>query len=275
MSLSQVLLPSFPLGGRMIDIDNDFEVEQQPRKFVPQWFFPILVKPRRTLTEIAEKEHAVWIAPLLALMVTALILVLVSAPMLGPSSQATSQPEMYEYYSPEQQQQYQEAVNMGVSPVVTIVFPLAGKILGIWVGWILLGSILHLSLTLNGSRSSNRSALNLVAWSSVPFLIRDVVQIIAILATKQLILQPGLSGFIAGGASGFTTFLASFLAFFDLYLIWQIVLIGMGAMKISGLKAGKAWLATLIAVVIFMILKALPGFIMAQLNGLSPTRMFF
>jgi hypothetical protein len=46
-------------------------------------------------------------------------------------------------------------------------------------------------------------------------------------------------------------------------------------MKISGLKAGKAWLATLIAVVIFLMLKSLPGFIMAQLSGLSPTRMFF
>ncbi len=259
----------------MTDIDIDFEVEQKPRKFVPQWFLPILFKPRKTLSEIAEKEHVVWVAPLLALMVSALILVLVSSPMQGQSSQATSQPDMYEYYSPEQQQQYQEAVNMGASPVVTVIFPLVGKFLGIWVGWILLGSILHLSLTLNGSRSSNRSALNIVAWSSVPFLIRDVVQIVAILATKQLILQPGLSGFIAEGAGGFTLFLAAFLAFFDLYLIWQIVLIGMGAMKISGLKAGKAWLATLIAFVIFLILKALPGFVMAQLNGLSPTRMFF
>jgi VIT1/CCC1 family predicted Fe2+/Mn2+ transporter len=46
-------------------------------------------------------------------------------------------------------------------------------------------------------------------------------------------------------------------------------------MKISGLKAGKAWLATILAVILFMILKALPGFVMAQLSGLSPTRMFF
>lgn len=259
----------------MTDIDIDYEVEQKPRKFVTQWFFPILIKPRKTLSEIAEKEYAVWITPLIALMLTALVLVLVSSPMHGQSSQGTSQPEMYEYYSPEQQQQYQEAVNMGVSPVVTIVFPLAGKFIGIWVGWILLGSILHLSLTLNGSRSSNRSAFNIVAWSSVPFLIRDIVQIIAILATKQLILQPGLSGFIAEGATGFNSFIAAFLTFFDLYLIWQIVLIGMGAMKISGLKAGKAWLATLIAMLIFLILKALPGFVMAQFSGLSPTRMFF
>lgn len=259
----------------MTDIDIDYEVEQKPRKFVPQWFLPILIKPRKTLAEIAEKEYAVWIAPLVVLMVSALILVLVSSPFIGQSSQNGSQPEMFQYYSPEQQQQYEDAVNMGASPVVTIVFPLAGKFLGIWVGWVLLGSILHLSLTMNGSRSSIRSALNVVAWSSVPFILRDLVQIIAILATKQLILQPGLSGFIAEGTTGFNSFLVALLAFVDIYLIWQIVLIGLGAMKISGLKAGKAWLATMIAVIIFMILKALPGFVIAQLSGLSPTRMFF
>jgi len=259
----------------MTDNDIDYEVEQKPRKFVPQWFLPILVKPRKTLEEIAEKEHAVWIAPLVFLMVSALILVLVSSPFIVQSSQNGSQPEMFEYYSPEQQQQYQDAVNMGASPVVTVVFPLAGKFLGIWIGWVLLGSILHLSLTMNGSRSSNRSALNVVAWSSVPFILRDLVQIIAILVTKQLILQPGLSGFIAEGETGFNSFLAALLAFMDIYLIWQIVLIGLGAMKISGLKAGKAWLATMIAVILFMVLKALPGFVMAQLSGLSPTRMFF
>ncbi len=259
----------------MTEIDVDFEVEQKPRKFVTQWFLPILFKPRKTISEIAEKEHPVWIAPLVALMVSALILVLVSSSLVGQASQYASQPEMYQYYSPEQQEQYQNAVNMGVSPVVTIVFPLAGKILGIWVGWILLGSILHLSLTLNGSRSNTRSALNIVAWASVPFILRDVVQIIAIISSKQLIVSPGLSGFMTDGAVGFSSFISVLLGFLDIYLIWQIVLIGLGAIKISGLQVGKAWLATMIAVIIFLVIKAIPGFVAAQLSGLSPTRMFF
>jgi hypothetical protein len=259
----------------MTENEIDFEVEQKPRKFVAKWFLPILFKPRKTLDEIAEKEHPVWIAPLVALMLSALILVLVSSSLAGQSSQLSSQPEMYEYYSPEQQQQYQNAVNMGVSPVVTIIFPLAGKILGIWVGWILLGSILHLSLTLNGSRSNTRSALNIVAWASVPFILRDIVQIFAILISKQLIVNPGLSGFMADGVTGISSFISVLLGFLDIYLIWQIVLIGLGAIKISGLTAGKAWLATIIAVIIFLVIKAIPGFVGAQLSGLSPSRMFF
>ncbi|HSM24576.1 MAG TPA: Yip1 family protein [Anaerolineaceae bacterium] len=259
----------------MTDLDLDLEVEEKPRKFTLQYLIPILIKPRKTLDEIVEKEHAVWIAPLVALMVTALILVLVQAPLIGMASQPAGQPEMYEYYSPEQQQQYENAVNMGSSPIITIIFPLVGKMIGIWIGWVLLGSILHLSLTLNGSRSSNRTALNVVAWSSVPFLLRDIVQIIAILITRQIIQQPGLSGFMAEGVTGFGSFLTVFLSFIDLYLIWQIVLIGLGAKRISGLKSSKSWIATMIAVIIFLVLKSIPGFIAAQLSGLSPTRMFF
>lgn len=117
--------------------------------------------------------------------------------------------------------------------------------------------------------------MNVVAWSSLPFFIRDIVQIIAILVTKQLITQPGLSGFMESGTTGLPAYLSSLLSFVDIYLIWQFILIGIGARKISGLKAGKAWLATLIAIIIFLALKALPGLIGAQLGTLSTGGMFF
>ncbi len=259
----------------MSELDLTYEEEEKPKKFQTKWFFPMFFQPSKSLKEIAEKNYAVWLMPLCVLMISALILVLVSAPIIGGSSQNVTTPEGFEYYSPEQQQQFQNAVTMGASPVVTTIFPLVGKILGIWIGWFLLSSILHLSLTLNGSRSSNRTALNVVAWSSLPFFIRDIVQIIAILTTKQLISQPGLSGFMESGMTGLPAYLSALLSFADIYLIWQFILIGIGARKISGLKAGKAWLATLIAIIVFLALKALPGLIGAQLGTLSTGGMFF
>jgi hypothetical protein len=259
----------------MADVDLTYMEEEKPKKFQLKWLFPIFFKPRKAFSEIAEKGYAVWIAPICILMLSALVLVLVSAPIVGGASQNATLPDGFEYYSSEMQSQYQEAVSVGASPVVTTVFPLLGKILGIWIGWFLLGSILHLSLTLNGSRSSTRSALNVVAWSSLPFLIRDIVQIVAILVTKRLILQPGLSGFVEGGGTGFPAFITALLSFFDLYLIWQIILIGIGAIQISGLKAGKAWLAMIIAMLIFLALKAVPGVISAQLGTLSTGGIFF
>jgi len=65
------------------------------------------------------------------------------------------------------------------------------------------------------------------------------------------------------------------LALIDLYFIWQVVLILIGSEKISSLPRLKAWGAALVAVVILLLLQALPAFIGMQLNGLSFTRMFF
>ncbi len=259
----------------MSDNELDYLEEEKPKKLQFGWVFPVLFKPRQTLKAIAEKNHSVWLAPLLLLMVSALVLVLVSAPVINQSAGPVEMPPDFEYFSPEQQEQFLQAVDMGSSPVNTIVFPLLLRYAGIWISWFLLGSILHLSLTLNGSRSSNRSALNLVAWASIPFVIRDIVQIIAILTTKQLILKPGLSGFVADGALGLMAFVTALLTFVDLYLIWQIVLLVIGARQISGLKSGKALLAVLIAVVVFLSLKALPAFVGAQLSTLSTGGMFF
>lgn len=258
-------------------VDNDLELleEEKPRKFTLKWLFSMFFKPGKSLLEIAEKSHAVWIAPLMILMVSALLVVFVSAPIIGQSSQITTPPEGFEYFSPDQQQQYAEAVAVGTSPMVTLIFPLVIRILGIWLGWFLLASILHLSLTLNGSRSSNRAMLNIVAWASLPFIVRDIVQVLAILINKQLITKQGLSGFIPMDATGFTMFIGAFLTFVDIYLIWQFGLVILGAGKVSGLKTGKVWLATILAFLIFLSLKALPGFIGAQLGSLSTGGMFF
>lgn len=259
----------------MTEQDISFIDEEKPRRFQVKWFFPLFFKPRKTLIEISEKNYAVWLSPLLLLMITSLILVLVSAPIIKAATPVVTPPQGFEYYSPEQQQQFQEAVNVGASTTVTTLFPLLGKWLGIWIGWFLLGSIFHLSLTLNGSRSNNRTALNIVAWSSIVFVVRDIVQIFFMLTTHQVVSKAGLSGFMGDGLTGFPAYLSTLLSFVDIYLLWQIILLGIAAKIISGLKTGKAWLATLIAILVFLALKALPGLISAQLGTLSTGGMFF
>ena len=252
--------------------ENEFELleEEKPKKLQFGWLIPIFLKPKETLNAIAEKKHGVWLTPILILMLTALILVMVSAPIITQAAQGyTLSPEDMQYYSEEEQAQMQQAMSMTSSPVITTVFPALGKFAGVWINWLLLGVILHLSLTLNGSRSSNRSALNLVAWSMMPFALRDIVQIVYILISKELINKPGLSGFIADGAIGFTAFISGVLLFIDIYLIWQILLLVTGVRSISGLSKGKAWMAALIAILVFIALKALPTLIGAQLAGLS------
>lgn len=252
--------------------EANFELleEEKPKKIRFDWILPLYIRPKRTLKTIVEQENAVWLAPLFLLTALALITVLISSPIAQQAaSQAVVPPEDFQYYSPQDQESFNQAMSIGASPVMTFVFPAVGKIAGLWIGWLLMGSILHLILTLGGSRSTIRAALNLTAWASLPFALRFIVQSLGMLISHQIISHPGLSGFAAEGAQGFAAFLSSLLPFIDIYFFWQISLLLIGVLPLSNLKRGKAWASVIAAVLIVLILKALPGFIGLQISSLG------
>ena len=157
----------------------------------------------------------------------------------------------------------------------SILFPALGALIGIWLSWFLLGSILHLALTLSGSRGNSGQAINLVAWASLPFALRFIVTALAILINKRLIDSAGVSGFVAADAEGFTAFIRILLTFVDIYLIWQVILLMIGSLPLTGLSRGKAWTAVLVTVLLMLVLQAVPGYVSSLLSGLSLTRGFF
>lgn len=261
------------------ELNSSEELEEvRPRRLRFDWLLPVFFRPGRTMKAITTQESGVWLAPLIILSILALVLTLAGGPARAAASQAQAGGELppdFQYWSPEQQEQYFQSQQNRSSPVVIYVLPALGALAGVWIGWVLLGSILHLGLTLVGSRGSNISALNLAAWASMPFAIRFIVQTVWLLTTRQLIQAPGISGFIAADAAGFQAFLRSMLAHVDLYTLWMIVLLLVGVVPLTGLGKGKAWLAVIVSVLVLLAIQALPAFIAAQLSGLNPTRMFF
>lgn len=260
----------------MADVEIDENLEQ-PKRLHFEWILPLFIKPRTTLKKITEKDHAVWLVPLLLLTVLAIILAIVSSPIRQQQSAMNSQlPADFQYYSPEQQQQVLDGQQSASSALFTFVFPVLGSILGIWAVWFLLGGLLHLLLTLVGGRTSNAASLNLVAWASLPFVVRYVVQIIGVLTTQTLIRQSGLSALIPAGSSGVMAFLSAFLSLVDIYLIWQIVLLFIGVVPMTGISPVKARVITLVTVLILLVLQTLPGYVMGLLSGgSSSTPIFF
>ncbi len=240
------------------------------------WLFSTFIKPRQAMTEIAADERQVWLLPLLLLTV----LVIASALVAGPLRQQAAQnapaelPENFQYMSPEQQEQYLQAQQSRNGPTTTVLFPAIGALVGLWVSWLLLGSILHLVLTLLGSRSTSRAAYNLAAWANLPYAIRALVQIVAMLATRQLINSPGLSGFVAVDTGQAALFARVLLSMVDLYLIWQVVLLLLGTFSNSGLSRKKALSGVLITVLLLLVVSALPGYVAAQFTALDVTRPF-
>lgn len=242
-----------------------------------KWLFQILFLPGRTMSAIAKQERSVWAIPLILLTLLTIAHVLVAAPLRQQEAMnnAGALPDNYQYMSPEQQEQYNQAQQSKSGTAMTTIFPGISALIGLWLGWFILGGVLHLVLTLLGSRSTTISAYNLVGWASLPFAIRLCVQIGAMLIDHRLISSPGISGFIASDSSGIWMYVRVLLSMVDIYLIWQIILLVVGAASIPGLTRIKALGGVLSAVLVLLALSALPGFIFAQLSGLDVSRSFF
>jgi hypothetical protein len=101
----------------------------------------------------------------------------------------------------------------------------------------------------------------------LPLAVRQVIQILAMLFAHSVVTSAGLSGFISG--TGGAAYLAGILAQIDLFFIWQICLLLIGVRILSRLTRAKAWGATFFALLILILLVALPKLITSMLSGLS------
>jgi len=244
------------------------------------WVWGTLFRPRFTFPNIlgqiaGARRGSTWQVPLLLLTVTGLVLVFVTGWLQGLNPPAPELSPDFQYLSPEQQTQMMQALQMRQGPVFRYVFPALTAILGVWIGWLLVGGLLHLLMTLQGGRGDASPALNLVAWSSLPYAVRDLVQTIYLVITHKLIASPGLSGFIAAEAIGANLFLAKVLALVDLYLLWRLILMTLGAKAATGLSTGKAFTSALISLLIVLLLQVGLGYLGSTLGSLSIVRMFF
>jgi hypothetical protein len=247
------------------------------KRFHFEWVFPALFHPRPTFEKIAAQAGSVWFTPLLILTLAAVGLVLAAGPVKQQIIMSTP-PELppdFQYYSPEMQAQFMQAQAATQSPVFIYVMPALATVFRVWAGWLLVGGLLHLVLTLLGGRGATSAAMNLVAWSSLPFALRDLVRIVSLLLTKQLIENPGISGFASSGEGFLPAFLAAFLSQVDIYLIWHLILLSIGVRVASGLKTGKVVLGVALVIFLVVLVYAALNALITSLGGMTIVRPFF
>ena len=139
----------------------------------------------------------------------------------------------------------------------------------------MLGSGIHLLLTLLGGRGDTGITINVAAWATLPLGLRELIRTAAVLISHQSIQNPGLSGFAPVNGSGLALFLSAFLSLIDIYFIWQIVLLVIGCRQASELPLSKTILGVLVIIVLFSGLRALVGFGTAQLGSIGASGTFF
>lgn len=250
---------------------------ERPRPLRLDWIPQVLFRPREALKEIANQTGSVWITPLLVLTLSAILLVIVAGPIKQAAAQSgqVELPPEFQYLSPDDQAKIQEAMSATQGPVFIYVFPGLSAVAGVWIGWLVIGGLLHLALTLLGGRGATGAAMNLVAWSALPFAVRDLVRAFYMLSAGRLISEPGLSGFVGLGESVFSLYLNKLLASVDIYLVWQIILLVIGVRAASGLSRSKAVTGVLAAVLLVIVLRTLLSSVIARLAGITVIQPFF
>ena len=135
----------------------------------------VLFQPRRTFTEIAGEIGSSWLTPMLALSLSALLSVIVSGYLTSRAAMMgnITFPPDWQYWTPEMQNNYMQAQQSMQGPVFVYVIPFVSAFVGLWLGWLIFSGLLHLGSTLLGGRGSMSSALNVVAWAYLPFVVRD------------------------------------------------------------------------------------------------------
>ena len=232
----------------------------------------VLFRPRQVFEEMTSESRPTWLTPMLVLTVTAVLVVIVAgylkaqAAMMGE----ISLPQDWQYWSPDMQKNYMQAQQATQGPVFMYVMPLLGSLAGLWVGWLLLAAMLHFGSTLLGGRGSMQSALNIVAWASLPFVLRDLLRIVFMLFAGHAISSPGLSGFAST-----TGFIAHLLTRLDIFLFWNVILMVIGFGIADSLPRSKAATGVVVVVLLILLAQAGLGAVGSSFGGTAVQRPFF
>ena len=247
------------------------EPTPNPRRFELKQIPAFLIHPRQGVERLAGEEKPAWLMPMLVLSIMFLLRIIVAG-VLQSRASALGQaalPADWQWWTPDMQNNYMQAIQATQGPVFVYIIPAVTGLAKFWLGWLIVGGLLHLASTLLGGRGSMRSVLNLAAWACLPFALRDLLRVAFMLIARHPIASPGLSGF-----GGFL-FLSKLLASVDVFFVWFSILLVIGLCVTDNLPAGKAAIGVAIVLLLVLLVQGGLGTLSASLGGMMITRPFF
>ena len=235
----------------------------------------MIVKPRATLEYLRERGRRTWWLPALLAVLLAILPILVAAPITAQQSReaiAAAQEQMPEQMRQEMsEEEMEQAMSMTASPLLTTVFPAVGGVVVLAVGWLVWAGALYLAGMALGGRSTFGQMFCMVVWTWLPYALRGLLQTVYILASGQIIANPGLSGLVqetrsiseivVAPPSMGQMVLVAFLSRIDLFLVWNFILLVIGVTVTTRLSRRKAALVTLGVWLLLTALSLLPALV--------------
>lgn len=252
---------------------TEITLDQRPaRRFDLSRVRDLFFHPRLAFQAMTSEARATWWTPMLILTMTAILVVIVAGYLKGRSAMMgqVQLPPDWQYWTPEMQNNYMQAQQATQGPTFMYIMPMIKSLAGLWVGWLLLAALLHFGSTLLGGRGSMQGALNIVAWASLPFVVRDILRMIFMISAGHAITSPGLSGFAPTAG-----FVSQLLTRVDIFLIWQVILLAVGFGIADGLPRTKAVTGVVVVTLLVLLAQAGLGALVSSLGGTAIQRPFF
>jgi hypothetical protein len=273
---------AFPSFSEIATAPEDEAVLTPPRKtkqrqaFHWAWVPGIFLRPVKTIRAILEDEKPNWLLPMLLLSLMLIFNVVLSGPAQRNAIRSgLNMPPEFQYWSQEEQTNYMNAQASKSGATFIYAYPILGGVATWWVIWLLTASILHLMITLAGSRSPNVKAHNLVGWAMLPFALGLLVKGITVVASGRLLSPAPFASLLPAEATGIQLYARVVLGIVDAYWLWHAILLLLAAKPFSKLATGKALGAVLAVIVIMLLLQGLPGLLGGLLGSMSTGGTFF
>lgn len=207
-------------------------------------------RPKRTLRYvIREPRWPLWLAPVLIIMIALIIVTAVSAPFMSELSrqQAEQQMEAQMASVPEDQaEQVRRSLDTFTSPLFLAATGVALAVLGLILTWLFRGAVLFFASYLLGTENRYLQMFTLVLWTWLPFALRDLVKAVYVLLNGELVLHQGLSFLVASSeqTQNAGNLLYGVLGQIDVFLIWHLLLVGIGIAVSTRSTTAKTAVAT-------------------------------
>lgn len=137
------------------------------------------------------------------------------------------------------------------STLLSDAVPIVSSVGGVVVGYLFCSFVVFSMSFVLGGKATYGQVFRLAAWASLPLAFRKLVQAIASLLTRG-IPAPGISAVMTSQEALDMPTLHTLLVHLDIYLIWSMVLLGVGTAVTSRLNKGKS--ATV--VIVYLVLAA-------------------
>lgn len=253
---------------------------------LPRLVLGIVLWPRATLEYVTERGRRTWWLPALLALLFVVLPIVAAAPITAEQSReavALVQEQFATGMSADELAQMEGAMSIVASPLITVVMPVIGGLVGRFASWAVWAGALYLAGIALGGRSSFGQLFPVVVWAGLPYAVRGVFQTIYIWVSGELILQPGFSGFLGQPASVAEMvavppslsrqLMVALLSRVDLFLIWHLVLLAFGVVAATRLSRRKTVLLTLGTWGLFTALSLIPiliGAAFTQIVAVGP-----